>query len=104
MKCAQIAGFLIPRPCRNEASGPCAICRKAICSQHTVLLPDGGMACTTCAADRGIGPAAYQEPYRNYYGYDDFYVGPSIIYTSADYDVFDQPGGAPGSVEQADGS
>lgn len=99
MKCQQTAGFLIPRPCRSEATGECSFCRKAICAEHMVPAPDGGVACSTCAADRNIGQAAQQQHIRSQYDYNDpFYSsypgggfhGGRIGYTSSDYDAFDR--------------
>jgi hypothetical protein len=96
MKCQQPAGFLIPRPCRNEATGECAFCRKAICSEHMVPVPDGGMACTGCAADRNVGPAAQQQGIRRQYDYDPFYsYYPTgrLGYVASDYDAFEGTAG-----------
>ncbi len=91
MKCTENAGFLIPRPCGQEAINQCSLCQKPVCTVHTVVLPDGATACADCAADQGVGPLAERERMWGYYGYD---TGPAIIYTESDYGAFaDQPAG-----------
>ena len=56
MKCAEKAGFLIPRPCRTEATVQCPQCQKWVCGDHTATMPHGGLACTSCAAEQNVGP------------------------------------------------
>src|SRR5437764_11633861 len=94
-KCQEKAGFLIPRPCRNPATVQCSVCHKPVCGEHTASLPQGGLACTSCAAAQNAGPAADQWRYRSYYGYDPYPFGYGwgagrLHYTDSDYEVFDR--------------
>lgn len=95
MRCMEITGLLIPRPCRSLAVAECCLCHKAICEAHTVAVPDVGATCAQCAAERGAGPEAERRRLREAYGVDDahFYGahGTGIAYTEADYAAFEQP-------------
>jgi hypothetical protein len=107
IKCEQVAGFLIPRPCRQPASGQCSLCQKPICPEHTVALGAGQDACTACAARQNVGPAARQRDYWDYYGYDDAFYGwghRGILYTGSDYQAFDQPDQLADATESLEGS
>lgn len=104
MKCSETAGFLIPRPCRNEATVQCNVCQKWICGEHTASLPQGGLGCTSCAADRNVGPGVQQRQFRNQYGYNNTWFSGGALgmglgmgmgmgmgrgYTHQDYDAFE---------------
>jgi len=102
MKCQERAGFLIPRPCRNEATVQCSRCGKSVCGEHTASLLHGGLACPTCAAAEN--PSAQPQAYglRNYYGYHpgafSGFHGPHLAgmgYTDRDYDAFEPRAGVP---------
>ena len=47
-QCLEQSGFLFSHPCRQQATGACQKCSKAVCTQHTHPTPQGYM-CTTCA-------------------------------------------------------
>ncbi len=112
MKCQEQAGFLIPRPCRNEATVQCSACSKSVCGDHTTGLTHGGLACTSCAAGQNVGPGVQRRQLFDYYGYrPGFYgyghgVGLSGGYTPADYAAFDAQDATPGQdlQETIDGS
>src|SRR5207248_3088445 len=95
MKCSQNAGFLIPRPCRTEATLVCSACHRWMCERHSAQGPTG-VLCSACAAAQNQVTFAQQVQYRSYYGYDEVYWGPGYYYggglgyTSADYGAFEQ--------------
>lgn len=98
MKCQERAGFLIPRPCRNEATAQCSRCGKSVCGQHTASLIHGGLGCASCAGAENptAGPQGYG--LRNYYGYHPGVfagvaglagLGLAAGYTDQDYAAFE---------------
>lgn len=111
MRCAENAGFLIPRPCREEATVACSACGKQVCGTHTASLTHGGLACTTCAAAQNVGPGAKAHTYRDYYGYHSgswaFHGGGGggrVGYTERDYAAFDAAADGSDAAESAFGS
>ncbi len=110
LKCMAMAGFLIPRPCRKEATDACPQCNLPICAEHTVPFPAGGVSCPACA--KANQPQNAQNDVYDQYGYDTHGFGYSFGrsfgggYTNRDYDAFDgnqaHPGGGP--MESLDGS
>ena len=101
MKCQETAGFIIPRPCRSEATVQCSACGKNVCGDHTASLPHGGLACTGCAAAQNVGPGVQRHQIRDYYGYHSgFGYGPRMpLYTTSDYAAF-ETAGDPGDLQE----
>jgi hypothetical protein len=96
MKCQERAGFLIPRPCVNDSTVACPLCKKPVCGDHTAPLIHGGLACTSCAAGKSNAPAAQARGIRDYYGYHPNAWGygwspgsSSFGYTDSDYRAFE---------------
>jgi hypothetical protein len=110
VKCAERAGFLIPRPCREEATVVCSACQKEVCGNHTAALTHGGIACLSCAGAQNVGPGAKAHTFRDYYGYHPgswtgrSYGGSPIGYTHQDYAAFDSAAGGTDLPESALGS
>lgn len=108
MKCRESAGFIIPRPCPNEATVKCSACGKDVCGDHTAALPHGGIACTSCAAAQNVGPGVQRHQLLGYYGYRPglygYGYGP-VFYSDSDYSAFSRRSsvGEPGD-ELIDGS
>jgi hypothetical protein len=94
MKCMETAGFLIPRPCSNSATSACGACGKMVCDEHLVPA-EGALLCASCAATRGVGPAANRNELQSYYGYDDssyrWRGAGGTHFTQRDYAAFQEP-------------
>lgn len=107
MKCQEAAGFLVPRPCRNEATVQCSVCQKSVCGEHTASLPHGGLACTSCAGAQNVGPGVQRHQLQDYYGYHSGF-SPGYgrpMYTASDYTAFETAGAeTDGLQESLDGS
>ncbi len=109
MNCGETAGFLIPRACREPATGACGRCGKAICGFHVVAIETGEQLCTACAATAGQGPGVEREQLHQQYGFHE--VGPGYpgralpTYTEGDYAAFEVADLADDAlVESLDGS